>query len=194
MKRFRRRLLYFCAATSALLCAAWLWFWFTSYLLGWQCSWEHSHADGLGISRFEIEISGGGFSIHESNYRDVPGIYQSLPWYRALASPAPDPLRVGRLAVSDYPDSLFSPSPRRWTVVWLKYAQGLGVMRNRQIVAPCWFIFLLLAAVPAFAAARAFRHKPEPGICSKCGYDLRATPDRCPECGTIPVKTEIISN
>jgi hypothetical protein len=50
---------------------------------------------------------------------------------------------------------------------------------------PIWWIVLALAAL-AFIA-RSLNRITRPtcaGHCRVCGYDLRATPERCPECGT----------
>jgi hypothetical protein len=51
------------------------------------------------------------------------------------------------------------------------------------VSAPAWFCVLLTAVFPGIWVIRRFR-RHRPGTCVKCGYDLRATPDRCPECGT----------
>ena len=54
-------------------------------------------------------------------------------------------------------------------------------------ILPCWTAALLFAALPAHWALglrrRRAARRTKAGLCAACGYDLRATPGRCPECG-----------
>ncbi|MDB5358244.1 MAG: hypothetical protein JWN24_4697 [Phycisphaerales bacterium] len=57
---------------------------------------------------------------------------------------------------------------------------------TRQYFVPYWSVALLLAIPPtAWLASSRRQWRRSPGQCIHCGYDLRATPDRCPECGTV---------
>jgi hypothetical protein len=60
-----------------------------------------------------------------------------------------------------------------------------GIRRWRYISVPYWAIVLPLSILPLMDLIRLRRqlHRLREGLCATCGYDLRASPDRCPECG-----------
>jgi hypothetical protein len=55
---------------------------------------------------------------------------------------------------------------------------------------PDWFLAIVFAAMPIYwlgtrVAVRRRRYRIAHNLCVNCGYDVRASPQRCPECGTI---------
>jgi hypothetical protein len=58
----------------------------------------------------------------------------------------------------------------------------------RYATLPHWLFVLVFAVLPLIQITRLIRRRRQPraGLCRVCGYDLRATPDRCPECGAKP--------
>ena len=54
-----------------------------------------------------------------------------------------------------------------------------------------WHLLLMAGALPLLRLPGLWRRlrRPRAGACPNCGYDLRATPDRCPECGQTPATT-----
>ncbi len=88
-----------------------------------------------------------------------------------------------------------------WTVLWV--AAGIALFATL-FTAPSrigevgrvidGLLLVWVIGTPVFWLARklkreiAARHSTgyPTGRCTACGYDLRATPDRCPECGNVP--------
>src|SRR5687768_17593231 len=69
---------------------------------------------------------------------------------------------------------------RSFWLLGYKITYGAGVLVAAVLPAYWGFTRLYL---PALRRQR-MRERKEAGLCPSCSYDLRATPGRCPECGT----------
>jgi hypothetical protein len=193
MRRFRRWIFNLVAALSLILCVGLTALSISGYyIFGWQGVWEIPHSDGFGLSRFEVDFSGGGIEIIEQIWTVDPKV-RTPNFTRFYLSTPNSPLERSwrRTFATDYPH--FGP-PARWDLNWNTVVIGWSIAKNHGLIVPAWFPIILLLIPPGLFLFFRLRKHSTPGVCAQCGYDLRATPDRCPECGTIPPPPRATSN
>jgi len=84
--------------------------------------------------------------------------------------------------------SYYQPNNSWWSARREKMSGPASQLTGWQLGAPAWFVapaFALLPTVWMLTTIRRRRDRRK-GKCRACGYDLRATPARCPECGAVP--------
>jgi hypothetical protein len=171
--RIKRRLFNLAAAVSLAVCAAACALWVRSALLG--------HADH--VYRYSADAAHSVLSARGRLF--AQRFVTRPPWWDA-----------GRW---EYQYWTGGPGrydePMELDVLGLGFDRGHGTSTRTglpytvtRVVLPLWAVSLAAAVLPAAWLARRVRgrrRRPGERLCSACGYDLRATPERCPECGAV---------
>jgi hypothetical protein len=174
----KRRLLNLLTALSLLLCAAVVVLWVRSFW-AWEFGEWISRSSGDGQSVETAWVLGVARGVVTVSRQTELWLVQNPPW-----------LNASQPGWTWHTRRLYG---RERTTLWERLGFSYEHMTSSGHPLPVLdeytlsFPFLLpvaaLAALPVARCVRRLRRRPPPGLCSKCGYDLRATPDKCPECG-----------
>ena len=164
MQSFRRRLFASVSVLSLVCCLATVGLWVRSY---WAHDQVRRYLDGA--TGFMVATDRGGldvfWGVHRTTVNPADGWFFST---HKLPPPFDGPM---------------------FDLVYVD-AKLLSFSRTgRTLTFPFWLPAVLFAFAPAYWLLGPWRRQAKRrklGLCLTCGYDLRASPERCPECGAIP--------
>ena len=208
MTRGRRRILStFLVVSSAMLAVALSFLWWRSRtvldILAWTTGRVHPAVAAGQLppnwNRWALPFSRAAntFSIHSGDgllwfHRDT---YLSWDAPKGANVPYPFPelpsIRPVYQAISYGPlknPLSFQPFQSRDARTEMYYPQGSNeqwVFQRRSISVPHWAaVVAMLLPACLYTLGQFIRlRRTRVGLCQRCGYDLRASPERCPECG-----------
>ena len=192
MLAMRRLLSVFLNIVTALLLvlsAATVVLWVRSYWVSDACFFSHFDHDGPWVRWVQVTFRAGDGGV---------GVFRSVQFFpREIGAGLES--RHQRIAFQHvgnqpaYPDFRFDESQPVHGFNFGHFANapqsgGRPGSTGLQIIAPLWAV-LLASTVCAVAGVWRWRwvlgkrSRQFAGLCAACGYDMRVTPDRCPECG-----------
>jgi hypothetical protein len=209
LKRLARILLNALTVLSLLLFVATVALWVRSYRVGEQWIFTPRLVNGLPGSNSRsyffsyryLHSSRGKFELYDGVHRGTsaqarvgasPGYRRSsdfLPAHgRQRGAPKEWKLAFAGFEYYSVPQQVVTAPPT--TAPTIGSPQRL-IAKLRYVVVPWWMSALATSILPlCWAGCLWLRSRRQRCIrlvlCPACGYDLRATPGRCPECGTIP--------
>jgi hypothetical protein len=200
VKRIGPHILNGLTATSLVLCLATLWLWDRSYeSRDFFGRWKLRGEPPLLWETYSGVVSDGGhLTVGTQAHFDIKSLWR-------LRRPVPPFERWGRVSDLSCLDGERAFQPLSPIVTWkafgiralddgfLKSRPDAWRRRVRLLRVPHWYVVGLTAILPACALGPVFRRyrswrRRRAGFCPSCGYDMSATPGRCPECGMIPRK------
>lgn len=182
-----RRLFSFAAVLSLFLCAATVAVWVRSFRI----------VDEVDTRDVNLSLGNGNAALDWEKFRwrgRVRVSHYSANYQEAMNGLAPSPLFTIVYARSPgfhgfYADTYVAPIFGLSAVFGPSTgSDDFGTVVAHRMVFPQWFVALLFAILPAvWMAMRVLSacRGPRDGVCASCGYDLRASKDRCPECGSV---------
>jgi hypothetical protein len=182
-----RRLLNLLTILSLLLCVAAVAMWVTGYRWGTSLTW--TRGDPVGTDQGFLEVSllserGEAAAVIDREWahcdQDVGPLLARAEWPSRLRwGWRPSGGMFDHLTDSDiWPTAGFAAVDNRTE---LSPQDG---SRYTVLMAPWWAAAAAFAVLPTIRLSRRLWRRRKAGSCPTCGYDLRATPGRCPECGT----------
>ena len=181
-----RRLLNLLTVLSLLLCVAACAFWIRSYFycdvvaIGWTRTVtvpsrhriEHWPGFGIGANTGEC------LAVFASTFDDLGMLTGTEHIERRL---------LGFFAIGESMETMGYPTAGGFHC---SATSSFGVT-TYAIAWPHWFGATATAILPGLDGARRWRaRRNSTSHCKTCGYDLRATPERCPECGRASRDTD----
>ena len=202
MRRLARGLFTFSAGVSMVLCVAACVLWVWSYWMLGQWAYvdggdvghgtELSMDGALGRGKvlFQYQRSAWDRSVVVNGFvrREPPTGPRGLTgaWYRTESGEWTRHFKGLQALWFNYATELEPSSTDDSSAFLLPKGQRVSLTRRVNLGFPLWSVVAATALLPAvwLLRAQSRRNRRRRQQCVNCGYDLRASPKRCPECGT----------